>query len=95
MDLPASRTVSRRPLGKLSVSGQAWPVDKPEWPGVATTVGIVLILALIVVGSRDDFHLKDWQTLMAGAFVLCEVMLAYWGAMAKIKQDGDLHRRDF
>jgi hypothetical protein len=70
-------------------------MKKTEWPGIATAVGIVLILALVIVGSRDDFHLKDWQTLIAGAFALFGGTLAYWGAMAKVKQDGDLHRREF
>jgi len=67
---------------------------KPEWPGIATAVGIVLILALVIVGSRDDFHLKDWQTLIAGAFALFGGTLAYRGAMAKVRQDAEQHTRE-
>lgn len=68
-------------------------MKKPEWPGIATAVGIVLILALVIVGSRDDFHLKDWQTLIAGALALSGGTLAYRGAMAKVKQDAEQHTR--
>jgi hypothetical protein len=49
---------------------------KAEWPGIATAVGIVLILALIIVGSRDDFHLKDWQTLIAAGVAGVGVIVA-------------------
>jgi hypothetical protein len=70
-------------------------IRKAEWPGIATAVGVVLIMALIIVGSRDDFHLKDWQTLIAGLFALSGGALAYMGAMAKVKQDGDLARGEF
>ena len=54
-----------------------------------------MLLALVIVGSRDDFHLKDWQTLIAGAFALFGGALAYWGAMAKVEQDGNQQKRDF
>jgi hypothetical protein len=40
---------------------------KIELPGIATAVGVVLILTLIIVGSHDDFHLKDWQPLKTGS----------------------------
>src|ERR1700730_6992855 len=64
---------------------------KAEWPGIATAVGIILILALVIVGSRDDFHLKDWQPIMAamlalggGIFAYRGALLAYEAAMTKV-----------
>jgi hypothetical protein len=73
-------------------------MKKPEWPGIATAVGILLILTLIVVGSRDEFHLKDWQPLMAailaigGASIVYRgARLAYIAAMAKVELDRELH----
>jgi hypothetical protein len=65
-----------------------------EWPGVATAAAIVLILALVIVGSRDDFHLKEWQPLMAAFVALGGGTLAYMGAMAKVNADSDRDRRD-
>jgi hypothetical protein len=48
-----------------------------EWPGIATTVGIVLILTLIGVGSRDDFHLKDYTSVIAAFVAVGGAVLAY------------------
>jgi hypothetical protein len=70
-------------------------MKKPEWPGIATTVGVLLLFALIYLATRDDFHLKEWQTLIAGAFAVSGGFLAYKGAMAKVTQDGELARREF
>jgi hypothetical protein len=74
---------------------------KPEWPGIATAVGALLILTLIAAGSRDDFHLKDWQPLMAAvialggaAVVFRGAKLAYVAAMAKVDFDRELHQRN-
>jgi hypothetical protein len=74
---------------------------KPEWPGIATAVGILLILTLIAVGLRDDFHLKDWQPLMASmialggaAVVYRGAKLAYVAAMAKVDFDRELNQRN-
>src|SRR5664279_5684678 len=60
-------------------------MKKPEWPGIATAVGIVLILTLIIVGSRDDFHLKEWQTLIAGMLAIVAATIAYRGATAQVR----------
>jgi hypothetical protein len=57
-------------------------------------VGIVLILTLIIVGSRDDFHLKDWQPLMAALIALGGGTLAYRGAMAKVHADQEKEREE-
>jgi hypothetical protein len=70
-------------------------LQKAEWPGIATAVGIVLTLTLIIVGSRDDFHLKDWQPLMAAIVALAGGALAYLGAMAKVYADQEKDRREF
>jgi hypothetical protein len=58
---------------------------KPEWPGIATAVGIVLILTLVIVGARDDFHLKEWQTLATGLLALLAAGVAYLGATANVR----------
>jgi hypothetical protein len=69
-------------------------MSKFEWPGIATATVIVLILTLIILGLRDDFHLKDWQPLMAavialggGAFAYRGARLAYDAAMTKVRTD--------
>lgn len=67
---------------------------KMEWPGIATTVGLALIAILIIVGSKDDFHLKDWQPMMAAGIALIGGALAYRGAMAKVIADADRDRRE-
>jgi hypothetical protein len=73
---------------------QPYGMRKSEWPGITTAVGIVLILTLIVVGSRDDFHLKDWQTVVAAIIAFGAGTLAYRGAMAKVNEDRDRERRE-
>jgi hypothetical protein len=60
-------------------------LKKAEWPGIATTVGLALIATLIIVGSKDDFHLKDWQTLMAGLLAIVAATIAYRGATAQVQ----------
>jgi hypothetical protein len=54
-------------------------MKKPEWPGIATAVGIALILTLVIVGGREDFHLKEWQTLATGFLALLAAGAAYLG----------------
>ena len=67
---------------------------KLEWPGIATAVGIILILALIMLGARDDFHLKDWQTVIASVVALTGGALAYVSATAKVQAEKDSERRE-
>jgi hypothetical protein len=86
---------SHQPLDNLNQSRHLQTMNKMEWPGIATAVGIVLILTLLLLGSRDDFHLKDWQTLIAAFVALGAATLAYRGAMAKVTQDGEQHKREF
>lgn len=69
-------------------------MKKIEWPGIATAVGIILILALIVLGARDDFHLKEWQTVIASVIALTGGGLAYVSAMAKVRAENDSERRE-
>jgi hypothetical protein len=59
---------------------------KIEWPGITVAVAIILILTLVVLGSRDDFRLKDWQPLMATFVALAAAALTYVSAMAKADQ---------
>lgn len=59
---------------------------KVEWPGIATAVGIVLILTLIIVGSDSALHLKEWQTLAAGFLTIGAAFIAFWGATASVRQ---------
>lgn len=54
-----------------------------------------MILALVIVGSHDEFHLKDWQTIGAGILALGGGALAYFGAMAKVEQDAEQNKREF
>jgi hypothetical protein len=59
-----------------------------EWPGIATTVGIVLILTLIGVGSRDDFHLKDYTSVIAAFMAVGGAVLAYHGQWRRFMRTG-------
>ena len=65
-----------------------------EWPGIATAVGSVLIVTLVIVGSRDDFHLKEWQPLIAALIALAGGSLAYRAAMAKVYADEEREERN-
>ena len=72
-------------------------MKKPEWPGIATAVGIVLILTMItwlgisgpvtsgVVGPvtvlRVLNYAAKWQTLMTGCLAILGVTIAYHGAV--------------
>jgi hypothetical protein len=60
----------------------------PEWPGIATVVGIILIVMI-------SFDLSKWQTLTAAIIAFGGGVLAYRGAMAKIAQDAAEHKREF
>lgn len=67
----------------------------PEWPSVATAVGILTILTIIVAIAADpDFRLKDWQTLMAALIALFAASFAYRGAMAKVEHDREVYREE-
>jgi hypothetical protein len=75
---------------------------KPEWPGIATAVGIVLIITMVfwlgLNGPIDINKIKDWQTLITGVLALVAAGGAYWGATAKVRfdrevADGELKRR--
>jgi hypothetical protein len=57
-------------------------------------VGIVLILTLVGVGWRDDFHLKDYASVIAAFVAVGGALLAYHGAMAKVYEDRDRERRE-
>jgi hypothetical protein len=63
-------------------------VKRIEWPGVATAVGLILIVAIIS-------DLSKWQPLLAALVALAGGGFAYSGAMAKIYADQDKDRRDF
>jgi hypothetical protein len=60
----------------------------PEWPGIATAVGIILIVMV-------SFDLSKWQTLTAAIIAFGGGALAYRGVMAKIAQDAAEHKREF
>jgi len=60
----------------------------PEWPGIATAVGIILI---VMIGA----DLSKWQPLAAALIALGGGLLAYRGAMLKLRQDEAERRREF
>lgn len=69
-------------------------LKKPEWPGISIAVGIILIVTLIVVGLRDDFHLKDYASVIAAFVAVGGAMIAYQAAMAKIDEDRSRELRE-
>lgn len=69
-------------------------MKKPEWPGIATAIGAILIATLFAVGWRDDFHLKDYATVIAAFVAVGGAWLAYNGAMAKVYEDRDRELRE-
>jgi hypothetical protein len=64
-------------------------MKKPEWPGIATAVGIVLILAIIIACARqwDTEAVRQWQTLIAAGIALIAAIIAWAAAMAKLNFD--------
>jgi hypothetical protein len=69
-------------------------MKKPEWPGIATAVGILLILTIVIAAAEPDVKLKDWQPLMAAIIAVGAGTLAYRGAMAKVDFDREKEQRD-
>jgi hypothetical protein len=63
-------------------------MNRIEWPGIATAVGILLIGAIAL-------DLSKWQPLLAALVALGGGTLAYQGAMAKIYADQEKDRREF
>lgn len=45
--------------------------------GLASAVGILLILTIVIAGAEPGFKLKDWQPLMAAIIALGAGTLAY------------------
>lgn len=62
--------------------------------GLASAVGILLILTIVIAGTEPGFKLKDWQPLMAAIIALGAGTLAYLGAMAKVDFDREKEQRD-
>ncbi|MGW1423195.1 hypothetical protein ACWAT4_24115 [Bradyrhizobium manausense] len=59
----------------------------PEWPGIATLVGIILI-------GMIASDLSKWQTLAAALIAFGGAALAYRGAIAKVQHDRAIVERD-
>jgi hypothetical protein len=51
-------------------------------------------VTLIVAGSRDDFHLRDWQMVIASFIAVTGGGLAYAGAMAEVNADKEKEREE-
>jgi hypothetical protein len=62
-------------------------------PGIATALGVLLLLAIIILISSEGFRLRDWQQLSAGVLALIAGALAYKGAMAKVDYDREVYWR--
>lgn len=62
-------------------------MKKLEWPGIATAVGIILIVMI-------SLDLSKWQPLAAALIAFGGGALAYRGAMAKIDADREKDRID-
>ncbi|WP_315768434.1 hypothetical protein [Bradyrhizobium sp. SZCCHNR2012] len=62
--------------------------------GLASAVGILLILTIVIAGAEPGFKLKDWQPPMAAIIALGAGTLAYRGAMAKVNFDREKEQRD-
>ncbi len=60
---------------------------KYEWPGIATAVGVSLIVIIA-------FDLSKWQQLTAGLLAFGGGVMAYRGAMAKVDHDRTIADRE-
>jgi hypothetical protein len=69
-------------------------MQRPEWPGIATSVGIILILTFSGIVLDKDVHLKEWQTLSAGIFALVAATIAYRGATASVRHNEAVAERE-
>ena len=66
-------------------------MKKPEWPGIATAVGIVLILTIVIaVASDPRTKLSEWQPLIATMVALLAAFLTFKSAMARVDFDREL-----
>src|SRR5438128_2350404 len=58
--------------------------------GLASAIGMLLLVALAIAAAEPDFRLKDWQTLITGFMALIAASIAYWGATAKVRHDREI-----
>ncbi|OKO88052.1 hypothetical protein AC629_10915 [Bradyrhizobium sp. NAS80.1] len=63
-------------------------MKNPEWPGIATAVAIILIVMIAA-------DLSKWQTIASALIAFGGGVLAYRGAMAKVREDAAEHKREF
>jgi hypothetical protein len=64
-------------------------MKQPEWPGIATAVGLVLILTVVIVVYQNwnlD-ALRQWQTLLAAGIALVAAGIAWLSATLKLSFD--------
>jgi hypothetical protein len=59
--------------------------------GLASAVGILLILTIVIAAAEPNFSLKQWQPLMAALIALGAATLAYRSAMSKVDLDREIH----
>ena len=59
--------------------------------GLASAVGILLILTLAIAAADPNFKLRQWQPLMAALIALGAAALAYRSAMSKVELDREIH----
>lgn len=64
-------------------------MKKTEWPGIATAVGIVLILTVVtwlgISGPVDFNRLQPWQPLLVGILAIGSAIIAYLGATSNVR----------
>jgi hypothetical protein len=85
---------SCHPLDKARTEGQILVVSFDHFTGLASAVGIVLILMMVtwlgLWGPLDLSKLEKWQTLTAGIIALMAAIVAYRGATAKVRHDREV-----
>jgi hypothetical protein len=59
--------------------------------GLASAVGILLILTIVIAAAEPNFKVRQWQPLMAALIALGAAALAYRSAMSKVDLDREIH----
>jgi hypothetical protein len=73
-------------LDKGNAARQVAGMKKPEWPGIATSVGIILITTTVLLSYNhwDVTEIQKWQTLIAAGIALLAAGVAWATATVRL-----------
>jgi hypothetical protein len=70
-------------------------MKKPGWPGIATAVGLLWILAIVIgLWRAPDFNPEKWQTVIAAIIALGGGVAVYAASRIRIIYDRRIHESE-